>query len=218
MSAPPAARRVGATAAVALHVVAGAAILTYEPARSTLSVPAAIAVEWIAAPRVEPLTPAPKPMLAPKPVRRAAPRSVEPAPVAATPTPAAAPQPVAEPVAAPAPLPVVAAPVASIAQPTPAPPIALTPPVFNADYLANPAPPYPPLSRRTGEQGRVVLRVHVTAAGTVDEAHVRASSGHTRLDDSALETVKRWKFVPAKRGPEPVAAWVLVPISFGLES
>ncbi len=97
------------------------------------------------------------------------------------------------------------------------PPAPVTPPIFNADYLANPPPPYPPLSRRTGEQGRVILRVHVTPGGAVDDVQVRTSSGHARLDDSALETVKRWKFVPAKRGAEPVAAWVLVPISFGLQ-
>jgi protein TonB len=94
----------------------------------------------------------------------------------------------------------------------------ITPPIFDAGYLSNPPPAYPALSRRLREQGRVVLRVHVTAAGAVDEAQVRTSSGHARLDDSALETVKRWKFVPAKRGPEPMAAWVLVPISFGLDS
>jgi protein TonB len=93
----------------------------------------------------------------------------------------------------------------------------VTPPVFNADYLVNPPPPYPTLSRRKGEEGRVVLRVLVNAAGTAQTVEIRASSGHERLDMAARDTVRRWKFVPARRGAEPVPAWVLVPISFRLE-
>ena len=33
-------------------------------------------------------------------------------------------------------------------------PVAVTPPIFSADYLENPPPGYPLLSRRAGEQGR----------------------------------------------------------------
>jgi protein TonB len=73
------------------------------------------------------------------------------------------------------------------------------------------------LSRRAGEQGRVVLRVLVSTRGTADEVQVRTSSGFPRLDDSARDTVRRWKFVPARRGSEPAQAWVLIPISFRLE-
>jgi protein TonB len=107
---------------------------------------------------------------------------------------------------------------------TPAPPVAAPPapvqatqPRFDADYLDNPKPPYPPLARRMGEQGRVVLRVHVTPEGAAGEVLLHASSGSPRLDESALQTVRRWKFVPARRGAEPVAAWVLVPIAFTLK-
>ena len=68
------------------------------------------------------------------------------------------------------------------------------------------------------EQGRVVLRVLVSRAGSPAQVELRASSGFARLDESALETVRGWKFVPARRGEEPVEAWVLIPISFRLES
>jgi protein TonB len=68
-----------------------------------------------------------------------------------------------------------------------------------------------------GEQGRVVLRVHVAAEGLPTEVLLHASSGSPRLDDSALATVRRWKFVPARLGAEAVAAWVLVPIAFTLK-
>ncbi len=99
----------------------------------------------------------------------------------------------------------------------PAPPAPPTQPIFNADYLDNPAPAYPALSRRLGEQGRLTLRVLVNARGTADEVQVRTPSGFARLDEAARETVRRWRFVPAKLGAEPVPAWVLIPISFRLE-
>ncbi len=88
---------------------------------------------------------------------------------------------------------------------------------FDADYLRNPAPPYPALAKRMGEQGKVVLRVSVTPQGTADSVDVKTSSGSPRLDESALKTVRNWKFVPAKRGDVAVQSWVLVPIIFKLE-
>jgi protein TonB len=106
---------------------------------------------------------------------------------------------------------------ASSLKPAEAAPPPVAPPSFNADYLHNPPPHYPPLSRRLGETGRVVLRVLVTAVGTADRVELRTSSGSRRLDSAALETVQRWKFVPARQGETPVAAWVLVPILFTLE-
>jgi protein TonB len=58
----------------------------------------------------------------------------------------------------------------------------------------------------------------VNERGLPDEVQVKASSGSERLDTTALETVRHWKFVPARRGDTPVEAWVLVPISFSLRS
>jgi TonB family protein len=83
----------------------------------------------------------------------------------------------------------------------------MTAPVFDAAYLDNPSPAYPQLSRRMREEGRVILRVLVNPGGRADEVQVHASSGYPRLDDTARETVKQWKFVPAKRGAQPVPAW-----------
>ncbi len=88
---------------------------------------------------------------------------------------------------------------------------------FDADYLRNPAPPYPPLARRMGEEGKVVLRVSVNPLGTADSVEIRTSSGSQRLDESAQKTVRNWKFIPAKRGDVAVQSWVLVPIIFKLE-
>ena len=90
-------------------------------------------------------------------------------------------------------------------------------PRFDAAYLNNPEPDYPTLSKRLGEEGRVLLRVLVTPEGLADQVEVRQSSGHTRLDQAALATVRRWRFTPARQGEERVPAWVLVPLSFQLE-
>ncbi len=119
-------------------------------------------------------------------------------------------------------LPAPAAPVATPPEVKPAPPAPPAPePVvqarFDADYLKNPAPPYPPLSRRMGEEGKVLLRVSVTAQGTADNVEIKTSSGSQRLDESAQKTVRNWKFIPAKRGDTAVQSWVLVPIIFKLE-
>ena len=89
-------------------------------------------------------------------------------------------------------------------------------PRFNADYLSNPAPVYPPESRTRGEQGKVLLRVLVSQAGAAEEVALRLGSGHERLDQAALDAVRHWKFVPARKGTEAVAAWVVVPILFTL--
>jgi protein TonB len=90
-------------------------------------------------------------------------------------------------------------------------------PSFNAAYLNNPAPNYPSVSRRLGEQGLVLLRVQVTADGTAESVELQTGSGSSRLDQAALEAVKKWQFVPAKRGEQSVSASVVVPIRFSLE-
>jgi protein TonB len=160
--------------------------------------------------------PKPKPVTKlPHVVKHEPPKQVAPAPLITAPSDAPSPVIAAPPAPAAAPAPVAAAP-ASASTGT-AGPVAVTPPIFSADYLENPSPPYPPLSRRMREQGRVMLRVLVSPGGTADDVQIRSSSGVTRLDEAAQETVRRWKFVPAKRGSEAVSAWVLIPISFKLE-
>jgi len=200
------ASRIGLGVTFALHALALATLLSYEPARKALLAAAPIMVELIVPTKVEPPKPQPPTELPkPRPVTKAAAQKPVELPVLTAP--AEAPSPV---VAPPPPPPVeVAAP--------PAPPAPLTLPIFNADYLDNPAPLYPPTSRRLGEQGRGVLRVLVNVRGTADEVQVRSTSGFVRLDDAARDTVRRWKFVPARRGTEPVPAWVLIPYSFRLE-
>lgn len=155
-------------------------------------------------PRPKPPPPQPKsvkPVQAPPPILAVA-SPVE-SPVAASFT--VAPQPPA-PVSAPA----------IVAAPAPAP--AFVAARFDADYLDNPKPLYPHASRRLGEEGKVVLRVFVSAEGEAKRVEVKHSSGFQRLDQAAEEAVARWRFVPAKRGEQAVTAWVVVPIVFSLKS
>lgn len=97
-------------------------------------------------------------------------------------------------------------------------PVPITAARFDADYLDNPKPIYPLVSRRLGEQGKVLLRVHVSATGLAEKVEVKTSSGYARLDQAATDAVSRWRFVPARRGDQAIAAWVQVPITFQLES
>ncbi len=93
---------------------------------------------------------------------------------------------------------------------------ALGTPRYDVDYLDNPKPAYPALARRMGEEGRVVLRVQVSANGLPTDIVLQSASGSARLDQAAFDAVRRWRFVPARRGDEAVAASVLVPIVFSL--
>lgn len=93
----------------------------------------------------------------------------------------------------------------------------MTSQMLAAIYLRNPKPSYPNLSRRLSEQGTVLLRVFVTMTGDAVTVELKQSSGFPRLDKAAQEAVQNWKFVPAKRGEQPVAAWVVVPIRFSLK-
>lgn len=89
---------------------------------------------------------------------------------------------------------------------------------FDADYLQNPKPSYPFLSRKLAEQGKVLLQVTVTAAGTASHIYIKQGSGYPRLDQAALNTVRQWRFIPARQGDEAVSAQVVVPIVFRLDS
>ncbi|WP_178863220.1 energy transducer TonB [Thiomicrorhabdus cannonii] len=87
-----------------------------------------------------------------------------------------------------------------------------------ADYLNNPLPHYPRLSKRAGEEGTVVLKVLVGAAGQARQVELHTTSGYARLDQAALEAVKHWQFRPAKQGSVTIESSVLVPVKFVLQS
>jgi protein TonB len=175
-------------------------------------------------PPPEPEPPPPEPVVQPPPPPPKRIRPRKPVPVVKTPPPPVA-EPVpflpasAEPVSGSVPL----VPAAGKRSPSAVPSGSATsgsgeePARFDADYLRNPKPPYPMIARRMHEEGKVILRVLVTPEGTADSVEIKTSSGSSRLDESALSTVRQWKFIPARRGNTPVQSWVLVPIIFKLE-
>ena len=199
------------------------ALLNIKPVAEAVGLPRPLMVSLLTAAEPEPPKETPKPLpqkpqalprvepLQPPPVLAA--REDAPAPVT-VPEPPPQPTPLPAVLPAPAPEPVHHA-VAAAPAPAPAPVI---PPRFDADYLDNPAPVYPGLSRRLGEQGRVLLRVFVNPDGIAAQVEIRESSGFDRLDRAARDTVQRWRFVPARQGERGVAAWVLVPITFSIRS
>jgi periplasmic protein TonB len=83
-----------------------------------------------------------------------------------------------------------------------------------ATGLNNPKPPYPLISRRLNEEGKVVLNVCVSLSGLVENLKLEKTSGHQRLDDIAIETVKKWKFIPAKNQDRDINACYLLPVQF----
>lgn len=207
---------------VAFHVIALWLLQTGLLRRAVeLVVPAQVLAEFIEPPRPKeyPTPPLPPP---PKPQQKTP--TVTPAPqlvAIADPTPALnSPVGVIEP---PQPLPpitaqVAPAPPAPVAPP-PAPPAPprVELPSSDADYLQNPKPPYPPMSKRLNEQGSVIMRVLIGADGLPQKAEIRKSSGFDRLDQSAATTVMKWRYVAGRRAGVAEAMWFNVPINFVLE-
>jgi len=112
-------------------------------------------------------------------------------------------------------------PVAPPSPPAPVQPVTepvLELPRYNAVYLSNPPPAYPLAARRRGIEGTVLVRAEISAGGECQRAELKKTSGHEMLDHAALEAVKKWRFMPAKRGSQAVVAWVEVPITFKLEN
>jgi protein TonB len=64
----------------------------------------------------------------------------------------------------------------------------------------------------------VLLRVLVSEKGDAANVEVDSGSGSERLDQAALNAVKKWRFIPAKRNNQPISAYVIVPIKFSLQS
>ncbi len=207
-------------AILALHGAAAWGLLQVDAVRSAVAEAAPLFVDLIASPSSErpPEPAAPPPSPAPQTPPQPAPM------IAAAPTPAPAATNVVAPEPPPEPSPSAppAVPVA-IAVAPPAPPASVPPPAARElpasaiQYLEPPEPAYPRASRRAGESGLVVVRVFVGADGLPRQMQLQQSSGFTRLDEAALEGVRRARFKPPTENGQPVAGWARIPIPFELE-
>ena len=187
-------------------------------------IPVEILSQFIEPPKPTPPPPTPPaPPVPPKqPVVRPKPAALPPPPQPMaipdrTPAPAA---PVGV-IAPPAPLPPIEQPVA--AAPAPAPPPAppappqIQLPSSDAAYLQNPSPVYPAISRRLGEQGKVLVRVLIGVNGAPERVEIKRSSGFERLDRAATEYVMKCRYVPGKVNGVIQAMWYEAPVNFVLE-
>ena len=221
---PAGQRRAVVAAILALHGVAGWAVLQVPAVREALADVAPIFVSLIA-PEVPPKPPEPAPPPRPEPPRPMPKLPPPPAPVITAPplpvpAPAAfvAPPPPELPPIPEAPAPPVVVDVqAPPAPPPPPPPAPKTIPASAVQYLVAPVVEYPRLSRRANEQGRVMVRVYIDEAGLPRSVQISQSSGHLRLDEAAVAAVQKARFKPYTENGQPTAGWAYTPIDFDLE-
>lgn len=112
--------------------------------------------------------------------------------------------------------PAASAPVPAQAVPSPVETGPVIPPRPLREGAGNRPPIYPDRARQDGEQGRVILRVAVSAEGRSEAVAILRSSGFSDLDQSAAEAVRAWRFIPASRGGRSIAGVAEVPVSFTL--
>lgn len=110
--------------------------------------------------------------------------------------------------------------VAKVDAPAPPAPPANTAPreVTEIAYLEAPAPKYPAESKRTGEEGLVILRVLINEAGRAAQIDVERSSGYARLDAAARAAVERALFKPYIENGVPRMALAKIPVEFSWKS
>lgn len=89
-------------------------------------------------------------------------------------------------------------------------------PSTDAYYLNNPKAPYPRMSRSLDEQGTVLVRVFIGVDGLAQKVELKKSSGFDRLDQSALATALKWRYVPGTRDGVAQSMDYVLPITFKL--
>lgn len=214
---PPAVRWGLRAGVVLAHVGAVWALLQVAPVRESVRQVAPIMVNWIAPAQPEPApqpAPAPKPQVRPVPQPRPRPQVVAapPAPTAQQPA-FVAPVPEPEPVeAAPSQSTAPTAPPAPVAPPAPPAPRSIPPSAVR--YLVEPPVRYPARSQDLGEAGSVTLRVLVDERGQPRQIDVQKSSGYPRLDQAALEAMRRARFHPYTENGVPLPVWAPATIRF----
>lgn len=90
-------------------------------------------------------------------------------------------------------------------------------PVTPPRIVSSVRPPYPSSARNASIEGTVYVKMLVNASGKVEEAFVSQSSGNAALDESAVKTVYKWRFSPAKDAfKEKVSCYITIPVNFRL--
>jgi protein TonB len=98
-----------------------------------------------------------------------------------------------------------------------------TPPARGVDRLlvsiasTHSVPPYPPIARRIGAEGKVTLRLTVSGEGKVTAAEVVSSSGRDDMDQTAQQWIMaHWAYKPALDKGVPTISRTLATVVFSL--
>jgi periplasmic protein TonB len=222
----------GAVAAVLISLLLHGSVwqllhLAPETPEPPVTPPKVMEVSLVSAPPAKPAAPAEPPQARAEPVKPPPPKAKKPDKPKSVPKPAVKPLPEPEPEAErpsrqdsqpaptePFPPGSAARETAKAAAPAPAPYVDAS---YKSPALHNPPTRYPPMAAERRWEGSVQIRVQVLPDGTAGAMKVERSSGHEMLDESAMEQVSKWRFVPARRGDQTVSAWVIVPLEFKLK-
>ena len=184
-------------------------------------IPVEILSEFIEPPKpAEPPPPPPEPpkrevTKTPPPPRPQAIREPKPTPAPNAPTGSVEPPPPPAPIAPPAP-PEPPAPPA--APPAPPAPKLVEISQGQTQYIREPRPAYPAMSKRLGETGTVVVAVYFNSAGIPKRAEIFKSSGYERLDQAAREAAMSSQVTPLRQpGANEATVYLLkAPFNFTL--
>lgn len=94
-------------------------------------------------------------------------------------------------------------------------PADVVPPAVKQPYST---PAYSEDAKKHGEEGTVVLLLHVGADGSLDNVKVKSTSGSERLDKTAIDDAKNLKFKPGtvRENPEPM--WLEFRFTYRLDN
>ena len=79
------------------------------------------------------------------------------------------------------------------------------------------SPKYPWLSRKRGEEGKVTVEISVSVTGKVTQSVILESSGYERLDQAAIEAVKKANYKPALKKGIAIPSKLILNVLFKLK-
>lgn len=82
-------------------------------------------------------------------------------------------------------------------------------------FVYRETPVYPQIARRLGKEGRVILRLTINEKGELINIEIIESAPYG-FTESAIEAVKKSKFLPAMKDGSPVSSRAILPIKFVL--
>lgn len=75
---------------------------------------------------------------------------------------------------------------------------------------------YPPMAKKIGIEGIVVLQIFVNDKGFVEDLVVQKGLPGTGFDEAAVRAVNQVRFKPAMQRDNAVGVWIAIPIRFRL--